>query len=412
MRRCPTLASLAILLATFACGGGDSCPVLIYFIDDGSPPTFLGYREGSGEWTIPKVDSDGTFHMCVSAQIEVVSVCQHTDGSFDAEELFALSSEQTELQSGGCNGSGSAQITVSGTVATAGVLAIGTQTEQGSAANWPYTLNVPPDTYDVVASSSILGGSGNVVIDRGEVFNSDSSFDVDPSTGTPLVSEALQLDGLGSAGASDVLIVTTTYTTATTQANVAESAGSQTLAVPAEAVPAGDDQFITINALGSAGTDQVIEALFATGSATPAFSFLPTLDTTTFTPDVPGVMWTEIPAFTDGEFQLVTPGSGSATTPFSFARVTFSASWQEANQVKQMAFDTSAPGFQDAWKIDNAVGYNEALLILLESLSTTMTTSVSRLVTPTAGAAPPSAPPPKLPPGIHAVGADVSRRRW
>ena len=217
----PRVLFYFLAFAVLACGG-DSCPNPIFFVPNGTR-AYVAYRDGSGDWTLPKPNSDGLYEMCVSSQLEIVTVCENADGTFTADNYHSLASEQTELEADPCNlvGSGSS-VTVTGSVTAAGSIGIDEEDQEGSSSPWSYALTIPAGTYDVVSSSSFNGSAGNVQIQRGASFATDTTLNVDPTTGTPLTAEAITLDGLGSA--EDNVSVATSYFTPSTEAETINAA--------------------------------------------------------------------------------------------------------------------------------------------------------------------------------------------
>jgi hypothetical protein len=409
-----------MVAACAACGSDDSslCASDVRFIPVGTP-TFLAARDvgngsggGSGSaWQLPALQSDGTYHICATQQVEIVEVCEHADGSFTDDEFLALASEVSEVSGSPCNvdtgsgsdaGSGSATIvTVTGSVSAAGIVGIGDAFEVGSSAPWDYSLDVPTGTYDVIASTGIdpagsgsgsdgSDGSGSagsdsglLAIARGVTFGSDTALDVDLAAGVPLQPVKL---GLVNAG-SDALTVEaeTVYATETSEATIAVTRDGTALIAPQTAVAPNEAQILTVIATDATDRQQTLQAPFGAapnGSAT--FEMLGPLDMVSFGSGTPeSVTWDVLPGFTNLQLDLVAGGglgAGSAADPVSIQRVTASASWQGMFKVTTLAFDTSAPGFQAKWNIDTSQPFGRELEVELDSSAETLTTAVISVV--------------------------------
>ena len=405
------VCSLAVACSSDASTG--TCTP-IRFVPQGTP-TFVAARDpgvGSGPgsaWQIPDLSADGTYHVCMADQVEIVEVCQHPDGSFTADEFLALADEVTDVAATSCNltaGSGSGTVvTVSGSVSEPGIVGIGLSDELGTTSPWDYALEVDAGTYDVIASTAIQSGSavngsggGLLAISRAVAVGSDTTLDVDVATGVALAPLAIQLDNAGSdALAIDTL---TEYATTSTATPIALTSDGIGLIAPQTAVAPNEGQAITISAVDASGRQQTLVTDFGGTGGSATFVMLGPLDDVTFGSDTPeAVTWKVLPGYSTLVYELASgggigdgSGAGSATTGVSLQRVIASASWQAAGMVSTVAFDTSAPGYQATWTIDTTGttgGYARELQVELDSVAETLTTAVIQTIA-TSGAVVPT----------------------
>ena len=294
-------------------------------------PVFIAYRDGTGPWQM--VDqASGVYTMHIHDSYELVAVCGDSSVGFDTgfeAATFADVHGRTYVPCFSSSGPDTTTVTVTGTMAQAGWVAIGDGTDQGMASNWHFSVDVAPGTYDLMA----IAGNRMTVRRDLAVAGAMSVANVDvASAGSPMTAIPLAVTGTQSDETvrTEVLAITANEFLSLPP----ETTGTSVHVIPPALAVSTDHQYVEYNATTATSFRNVLSPYAQEPSL--AFTLLPRLANIQF--GALGASWSTIPS---GNAELFMYGGSSAI------HMTATAAW--LGSATQLAIDTNIPGFQPAW---------------------------------------------------------------
>jgi hypothetical protein len=340
----------------------DAGPQTISMENFGSVPTLIAYRAGSGAWQTPATSDGGqTYAVLAMNDYVFVAACISTDGTISETEI-AATTDDGNMMSFGCfsdDSSGSAQVVaVTGTMKQPGVVAM-SATASGSAANWSFTLDEPPDS-EVALQDLFAIGSAAMLIQR----------DIDVGSGATYAAGTIDLGSGGAAFAPVTIAVTNMnpddmfegYDELETQnefETVTESTSPTSITpTPASLIASKDFEIWDLNV-----EDATSARRYETyAGAASSFAMPDNLTGITFADAK--ASWTSLDSsWQDVGFDL----AGGTQTIFQNAEVVAYADWIELNGATSLAFDDSAPGWLSAWSFWQTEAYQPSFMAEQES---------------------------------------------
>jgi hypothetical protein len=367
MWRTGCVAAVAIL-----CACGEDSPGTVELC--AYRAAFAAYRDGNGPWQTVAPDARGVHVLRVTDDFEYVLVRVYT-GNFNRIWTYTTRSTLDDwlaMQHGSatsCEDPDEPRVSVSGQLAQAGDVTMDNRSI-GLAAAGPFTLSVGRGVHDLVATS------GNRIADGGKiVIRRDQA--IEAATMVPLI----DIDAEGSdfvgvpitvSGASAAPLSTTVYLVDTRNGDVAfvsERTGTAAGVVPADLLGASSQQWLSLFA-GAQSAD------IRYAGSPPSVELLPPLTGITFSRgDGVSATWGTLPSSSFSYVQLSLSGSAAAAP---LVQYTFSTrGWIAKHGTTSLAFDSSVPGFDPAWRLDNTQPFDATFSLVEDTADTFLSTSVT-----------------------------------
>jgi hypothetical protein len=383
-----------LIAALVMCGCGDD--------DSGDPgtielcagdATFAAYRDGSGPWQSLTANAQGAYILRVSDDYEYVIVREQTSGyvfsyasrSTRSETLAQLAGRQTS-----CTPPGGQMFTVSGELAQAGDVAMDSRSA-GVAAPGPFTLDVRPGTHDLWATTgNVLATGGKVLLRKDQSITANTTLppiDID-TEGSDLVTVPLTVSGFTSTESP------TTFVYLLDKRDydfvfASDRTGVSAAVVPATLVGTNYEQWISVSS-ASRGVD------FLYSGGTPSAELLPALTGVTFARgDGISATWSALPVSSYSSAQLSVSGETPTKQLYQFIYAT--SGWLEKHGATSVSFDSTAPGFNPAWKLDTTKQFDATFTVWVDDGDVERSTSATTNETQT---------PRRIPPGVSPLDAE------
>jgi hypothetical protein len=340
-------------------GGPDAAATNVVEVDVPSAADFAAYRSGDGPWHTPALGSgsNGLFYtLTVADDYLLVLVCDDAGSgtAFDSEAYgFTFKGDGPVVYAGCSEQTGfppTPMTQVTGTMLQPGSVQVGGLGSSATTADWTYSADVPSGLHDVLA----IGTDGLALWDKGRAFDGATATGptLDTSTGVALLHQQLTTTGLDGTTPQvlDQVVATDTAT-------VFSGTGDDILLMPPSELGTGDLQMLELDAFAGVQDQEAFET--ATGPTMPVthFAMLPPLTAVTIHTDASAysASWSTLPVSSYDEVVLLADAAGAPGTQQMFA----SSSWIAARAATTLGFDTSAPGYQDAWTVAASGGFAE-----------------------------------------------------
>jgi hypothetical protein len=302
-----------------------------------NPPQFFAYRDGAGAWQTATA-SGGNYTLHVTNDYVYVVVCA-ANGSFQAIEQGATVTDGRQFAFCSAPGTGTpSTVAVTGQMVQAGTLWM-QDTKMSATANWPFTLNVSTGKHDLIAMDA-----DHMAVRRGLNITAAMAVpNVDVDTeGAAITPATLTVNNLGS----DTLSTELDWFLANDYATIKGT--TTTVQPPPTSLVTGTDfEFFFLDASTSA-TSRTANVQW--DGTTTTFDLMPTISGITYDPQSEAATWGTLPTYTDLSVALV----GASMTTYTEQQFRATKSWLDATHATSISFDSSAPGYDPAWKIDPA----------------------------------------------------------
>lgn len=311
----------------------------------GGVPTLVAYRDGNSAWQTLTPDQTG-YTLSFTDDYTFVMVCVDATG-FDAEWIGGAASDGAQ-QTVYCakNFQTGPTVAASGHMTQAGMVEM-FDLASSTTANWDFTLNVPANAHDLVATDA-----GRIVIRRDVSITAATTMptiDV-VAEGSALVATPLTINGRTSGDrVSSAFELGMTHDYA-----VLQSTSATVQVPPASLLMASDFEYLIVE-VSSATSVRTVATPFSASNTT--FTLLHELTGVTFdtTGGAVSAAWTTLPDNIGTQLYTLAQGAQQG--------MVVTTAWLANHGSTHMGFDTSAPGYDDAWKIDLTGPYLRELLI-------------------------------------------------
>jgi hypothetical protein len=319
-------------------------------------PSLIAFRDGTGAaWQTPTPASPGRYDFVVHGPYTVAVVCATSDFT-ETTEIARTPDEPREVAMP-CRAPITSQprVHVTGTMAQAAQLALGTAQSVTIGDDLQFDLAVEPGTYDLVVKTIAPQGQDEIVIRRDQVVTGSARLApaIDPAREkVALVDVPVTVSNLLP---DDNAVIAARLTTSTTASALASGRTASSVRVLANSVLRSTDvQSVRVTA-NLLITDQfyfvrfrTVEHLLARG-AVPELALPPELDSLEFTvvDDQLRMTWGALPDHDTIDLAI-------SVKPNLAHRKVLSADYVKTTGVTGATLDTRLPGYEPAWKIDIA----------------------------------------------------------
>ncbi|HEX3764962.1 MAG TPA: hypothetical protein VHW23_39980 [Kofleriaceae bacterium] len=366
-------------------------------------PVFAAYRDGftddSGKLVAWKSLTPSTkIDFMAAGPFTVTVVCLLDSGNTiltwqalhaaDADDTTKTVTEPT-IQSP-CSGPPAATVAVTGTLVEPGSIHIGDAGNDvvNTSPNQPFTLQVTPGTYDVIASSTDANVKKALIQRNVMVTAAVDRGAVDAATGTPLVALGLSLDNPPKA--FDPATPTKNTETVQVEVQVVTKNNSgpgrvwvapydltakavTTMGIPNDQLTADDTQqgkFTGINMVPKTSiiTTRSITKPFSVGDAvakgTTGFGLPTLISIPAWTMDTTNRLGVALPALPALDALTISTSGTSATNAAKTAKyqMEITTNYLAETSLAHPVFDTSITGFSNDWTIDFSKAYSRDIV--------------------------------------------------
>jgi hypothetical protein len=349
-----TLLALPLLVGGACAAQPDPAPtpnVVFHAPDLG----YFAYRDGDGAWQTATPDAAGDYHLSVTDDYAVITGCRDAHGVVTGMQLLmrdespvgATCAVPTAIAPSPRPSFDGAHVKVTGKMKQVGTVALRGVAEKHAVADYDFTLDVAPGVQDLIAYDD-----ARVLVKRDLDIEADTRLepiDVEED-GVPFAAQPLHVDDNQNAAVRAAL----TWSTPSTSVTLA-AVGDTLVQPPASLIADGDE--LRVSAETSDAThDRWIAQPYAAG--TPVRIFLPARIDARFVDDAHAI-GARLGAFPAADLTIASAQTVDGQLQRQY--VVASKSWLIATFPASIAFDTSAPGFADAWSIDLSPARTESI---------------------------------------------------
>ena len=327
--------------------------------------TFFAYRDGSGAWQALAANpaSPKQYSLQVTSTYEWLTVVAEL-GSFVAELHGATVADGT-VQHAHCAmpRALNQNVAITGQMAQAGTVRYGQVGARSESEGWNIDLQAPGGQHDLLVYDAT-----SMYVQRGlEIWQATSLGAIDLSlTGSPMVSETLEVSGAGSDAVSSYVVWQ--LDDRDPMLYVADGTSTAVAIPPPARVMADDTENITAVATGPG--DATVQPVLMRSAIQPfngtpsALDFaLPAPMSASFTVGTNvAAQWQSLPASATVELRLDDENDPKVALP-STQLVSVSTSWLAATGATSLDFDSSAPGYDSTWSLDATRPYEADLRV-------------------------------------------------
>jgi hypothetical protein len=341
MHKLPIFSFIIIPLAAAACGD-DPTPITISTV---RAPEAIAYRDGlDGAWQTLTPSSPGSYKVDVSGPYMVSVVCSAGSGSLVAIRQIARTPEDGAELDLACAELPQLTAGITGTVAQAGSVSVGSARAASATAGWALDLDSPAGTFD------LIGVSADRIMLRRDIAVSGQvdlgAIDIDQQ-GMPLVPAALTAS---NAAADEELAAEVLVTTPKNDAGwVHQGAPASAKIAPTAFLSADVRQSVAMIATKGDATRSVRRD-FKAGDPT-AFALPAALGAVQFAATGGKLVatWSTLP---EHDAIVLSVAGSRADDQAREHALELSQHFVAATGATSAALDTELPGFQAAWRID------------------------------------------------------------
>lgn len=301
-----------------------------------APPELVAVREGTGAWRRATQVRPTEYTATVRGPYSVLGACA---GSIQVSSRTLSDTPTVNLY---CQTPAPADITVSGTMAQPGTVALGLYGRSSTTPNWSYSLNVPAGEYDQVATSS-----DRLLLRKNLSLRANTTLPpLDLAAATPFSTVTFTPTN-SFAGETQSVSTFLVGPRIDPQARIYRGALSGAKVAPSSLLSAEVRQEVSLRSESTVGSRYVMRSTrypFQVGGTT-SFTYWNPMAGIAFglSNGVPMVSWTSR-ADMDALFYSVYGVSGSSYS------MEVSRSYLSTSRTKRLVFDVaSAPGFRPEW---------------------------------------------------------------
>jgi hypothetical protein len=348
-----TVVCATLWIVTACSNNAPSTPSQKVTIATTTAPALIAFRDGvDAPWQTPVAADVGRYEIEVHGPYTVEDVCADAN-SVVILELARTPDDPRDLKMM-CSAGPPPLSHVTGTMVQRGDVSLGTAFAYGALANWPFDLAIGDGTFDLMARTSFLGGSGDRIVIRRDLAVAGPTTVTPPIDAVkegvllvalPLTVTNLLPDEMVKLGAG----LTTRSTLGATYFD--ESLPGAVRVAPDAILLPTDTQRVKVRANGDPDPrfGRSVERTLVPGGST-VFTLPPAFDSLHFAVvnDQLVATWSTVPAY---DWLTLEAGRFDGTSSIEHF-VEISAGYVAATGIASAVFDTDPPGYASAWHID------------------------------------------------------------